>query len=309
MRNVFRVLLAAWPLLFTGCGHPSDVLDCSGTGTARGSYDEVNSGQLEFKHAVAFATGDGYTTIFTSDATLAELMRTSPDPEQEVARAGAMFDQLLVGFRFDAQDQLSEHLTLGNSTSKGTDSSDRGAITIDSEDCARGDVRSKYHGNAYFAVPLAHPEKHGIELAVEYGAATNAAIPYAPDDNLLTRWREAHGRLTHLHPVTAVQALGFSASAATVLAADPRTQDALERVRTQCADPAKATLNEYGEVVGPSIAHQDLVFQSTVITEVSNDGPYLATCYVMQRNDEALEQCWPINTDCSTAPVYLPSPQ
>ena len=306
MRTVLRVLLAASPLWLAGCGQPSDMLDCSGHGTARGSHDEINSGQLAFKHAVAFALGEGYTVIFTDDATLAELMRQSPSPEHEVARAGAMFDRLLVGFRFDGHGQLTEHLTLGNSTSWGTDGNDRGAMTANTDGCARGDVRRKYHGNAYFAVPLAHPEKRGAELAVEYGAATNAAVPYAPDDDLITRWHAAHDRLTGLHPVTAVQALGFSASAASVLAADPRTQDALERVRTQCADPTKATLNEYGEVVGPSIAHEGNVFQSTVVTEASNDGEFLANCYVMHRNDDALEQCWPLNTDCSKVPAYVP---
>ena len=306
MRPVLRILLAAWPLLLAGCGQPSDMLDCSGHGTARGSHDEINSGQLDFKHAVAFALDGGYTVIFTDDATLAELMRQSPSPEQEVALAGAMFDRLLVGFRFDGHGQLLQHLTLGNSTSWGTDGSDRGAMTADTDGCARGDVRRKYNGNAYLAVPLAHPERRGAELAVEYGAATNAAVPYAPDDDLIARWREAHERLTNLHPVTAVQALGFSASAAAVLAADPRTRDVLERVRTQCVDPAQATLNEYGEVAGPSPSHDGFVFQSTVVTETDRDGEYLANCWVMQRNDESLEQCWPLKTDCTKVPAYVP---
>jgi hypothetical protein len=308
MRTVLRVLLAAWPLLLAGCGQPSGMLDCSGHGTARGSHEEINSGQLEFKHAVAFALGSGYTVIFTDDATLAELMRASPSPEYEAALAAAMLDRLLVGFRFDAQGQLLEHLTLGNSTSSGTDGSDRGAMTADTDGCARGDVRRKYHGNAYFAVPLAHPEKRGAALAVEYGDATNAAMPASPDDDMLARWRAAYARLTDLHPVTAVQALGFSAPAAAVLAADPRTAAVLERVRTQCANPARATLNEYGEVAGPSLSHDGFVFQSTVVAETAQDGAYLANCYVMHRNDEALEQCWPLKQDCSKVPAYVPTP-
>ena len=309
MIQIARWVLLALASLLAGCGQPSDVLDCSGDGTARGSHDEVNSGKLEFKHAVAFALGDGYTVIFSDDPTLAELMRHSPSPEHEVALAGAMFDRLLVGFRFDGHGQLTGHLTLGNSTSWGTDGSDRGAMTADADGCARGDVRRKYHGNAYFAVPLAHPEKRGAGLAVEYGAASNAAIPALPDDDLLARWRAAHARLTDLHPVTAVQALGFSAPTAVVLAADPRMQDVLERVRTQCVDPAQATLNDYGEVSGPSPSRDGFVFQSTVVTESSNDGEFLANCWVMQRNDEALEQCWPLKTDCRKAPAYVPSPQ
>lgn len=308
MRPVLCLLVTTTIALLGGCGTPSDVLDCSGHGTARGSHDEINSGKLDFKEAVAFALDGGYTVIFTDDATLAELMRQSPSPEYEVARAGAMYDRLLVGFRFDGHGQLTEHLTLGNSTSSGTDSSERGAMTADTDGCARGDVRRKFHGNAYFAVPLAHPDRRGAELAVEQGAASNAAIPATSDDDLIARWRDAHARLTNLHPVTAVQALGFSASAAQVLAADPRSQDARERVRTQCVDPAQATLNEYGEVVGPSISHKGWVFQSTVVTESSNDGEFLANCWVMQRNDEALEQCWPLNTDCSKVPRYDPAP-
>ena len=309
MRIVLRVLLAACPLLLTGCGQPSDALDCAGHGTARGSHDEINSGKLDFKHAVAYALGDGYTVIFTDDATLAELMRQSPSPEHEVALAGAMFDRLLVGFRFDGHGQLLQHLTLGNSTSWGSDGSERGAMIASTDGCARGDVRREHHGNAHFAVPLAHPERRGAELAVEYGAATNASKPDAPDDDLLARWRAAHARLTGLHPVTAVQALGFSASAAAVLAADPRTRDALERVRTQCVDPAQATVNEYGEVTGPSPSHEGFVFQSTVVTETARDGEYLAHCYVMQRNDEALEQCWPLKTDCRRVPASVPAPR
>lgn len=306
MRTVLGVLLAT-SLLLAGCGQPSDALDCSGHGTARGSHDEINSGQLDFRQAVAFALNGGYTVIFTDDATLAELMRQSPSPEHEVARAGAIFDRLLVGFRFDGHGQLLEHLTLGNSTSSGSDGSDRGAMTADTDGCARGDVRRKYDGNAYFAVPLAHPERRGAELAVEYGPATNASMPAFPDEDLLARWRAAHARLTDLHPVTAAQALGFSASAAAVLAADPRTQNALERVRTQCVDPAQAILNEYGEVSGPSPSHDGVVFQSTVVTETGSDGEYLANCWVMQRNDESLEQCFPLHTDCRKVPAYVPA--
>jgi hypothetical protein len=304
MRPILRVFLLSFSILLTGCGQPSDVLDCSGTGTARGHHEEANSGKLDFKHAVAFALGDGYTVLFTDDPTLAELMRNSPAPEHEAALAGSMFNRLLVGFRFDAAGQLTEHLTLGNSTSSGTDGSDRGAMTADTDGCARGDVRRKYYGNAYFAVPLAHPERRGAELAVEYGTDSSATIAAASDDDPIARWTTAHERLTNLHPVTAVQAMGFSASAATVLAADPRTQDVLERVRTQCVDPAQATLNEYGEVVGPSISHHGIVFQSTVVTETSGSGEFLANCYVMHRNDEALEQCWPLRTDCSKVPRY-----
>ena len=281
MRRVLRSSVATMIALLVGCGQPSDMLDCTGHGTARGGHDEINSGQLEFKQAVAFATGDGHTVIFTDDATLAELLRQSPSPEHEGARAGAMFDRLLVGFRFNRHGQLLEHLTLGNSTSSGTDGSDRGAMTVDTDGCARGDVRRKYNGNAYFAVPLAHPDRRSAEMAVEYGSASSAPIPAASDADPIARWRDAHARLTNLHPVTAV-----------------------ERVRTQCVDPAQATLNEYGIVVGPSISHRGNVFQSTVITEPSNEGEYLVNCYVMQRNDDALEQCWPLDTDCSTAPTY-----
>ena len=306
MTQAARILWLASAALLAGCGQPSDVLDCSGHGTARGHHDEINSGKLDFKHAVAFALDGGYTVIFTDDATLAELMRQSPSPEHDVALAGAMFDRLLVGFRFDGHGQLLQHLTLGNSTSWGTDGSDRGAMIADTDGCARGDVRRKYHGNAHFAVPLAHPANRGTERAIEYGAASNAAIPALPDDDLLARWRAAHARLTDPHPVTAVQALGFSASGAAVLAADPRTQDALERVRTQCADPTKATLNKYGEVVGPSPSKDGFVFQSTVVTESSSDGEFLANCWVMQRNDDALEQCWPLKTDCRKTPAYVP---
>ena len=305
MRTVLGVLLAT-SLLLAGCGQPSDVLDCSGHGTARGHHDEINSGKLDLKHAVAFTLDGGYTVIFTDDATLAELMRQSPSPEHEVALAGAMFDRLLVGFRFDGHGQLLQHLTLGNSTSWGTDGSDRGTMIASTDGCARGDVRRTHHGNAYFAVPLAHPERRGAELAVEYDPASHAAMTSVPDEDLLARWRAAHTRLADLHPVTAVQALGFSASGAAVLAADPRIRDVLERVRTQCADPAKAALNEYGEVVGPSPSHDGFVFQSTVVTESSNDGEYLANCWVMHRNDEALEQCWPLRTDCTKVPAYVP---
>mgnify|MGYP000594313011 CR=1 FL=1 len=35
MRTVLRVLLAVSPLWLAGCGQPSDMLDCSGHGTAR----------------------------------------------------------------------------------------------------------------------------------------------------------------------------------------------------------------------------------------------------------------------------------
>lgn len=304
MRPSLRIFLLSMPLLLAGCGQPSDVLDCAGTGTARGYYDEINSGKLDFKYAVVFPNGEGYTVIFSDDVVLADTMRHSPDPEHEGTLAATMFGRLLVGFRFDASGDLTEYLTRGSSTSSGTAVSGGGHLSIDETGCARGDIHQFYNGAGFVATPLSHPEKHGDALAIEYAAATNAAIPAAPDDDLLIRWRSAYARLAGPHPISAIQALGFSESAANVLAGDPRTQDVVERMRTQCADPATATLNEYGEVVGPSPRHDGFVFQSTISTATASDGEFIDNCYVMQRNDEALEQCWPLQTDCSKVPRY-----
>jgi hypothetical protein len=299
------VLIACASVL--GCGEPSDAFDCSGDGTARGGYEEINAGELRFEHAVVFPQGEGHTVLFSDDPVLAEVMRHSPDPESEGAMAAKMFGRLLVGFRFDAGGQLGEHLTRGTSTSWGTDGSDRGAMRIDAEGCARGDVRMSHNGAGYFAVPLSHPERLEAMAAVELGPASNAAVPAeVAEDDLLARYARAHARLMDGHPVNALEALGYSTGAASVLAADPRSDGVLARMRSQCVDPRTARVNEYGEIIGPSPQQDGLVFQGTVVTQSTSAGEVISNCYVMGRNGQNLEQCWPLETDCAKVPPYRP---
>lgn len=312
-------------LLMCGCGGSSAGFDCGGTGTVRGRYSEINSGTLEFAHGLFWGNDvQGYRVLFTDDPLLAEALRASPDPGREAPLAANMLQVLLVGYDFKPDGNYRQHFTFGSGNSSGWSGADRGEVSIDSEGCARGDVHLDHPGDGHFALPRLHPEQIAAALNtdVEIGGATQGVATAAGgsgrDDSvdMLQTWRAAYRRLHEAHPATALQALGFSAPVASVLAAHPGAKLSVERMRNQCPDPATASLNEYGEVIGearptPVSARAGVpvvatVLSGTAMASFGGDGAVIDNCYVMKRNDEWIDQCWPISTDCTTSKRYEP---
>lgn len=294
MTERLRYVVALLVLLLTGCDRASGLtLSCEGQGNAHGRFDNVNIGSLDFRHVVAFGRGHGHSVIFTDDPTLAEAMRASADPEATGALAARMFGRVLVGYRFDERRRLTGYFVRGKGEVEGSGGDLRGRIRIDGEGCIRGDVRSEYDGAGSFAVRPIHPGGGWL--------LTSAAPANAGD--ALEAWSAAYERLTDSDPVVALTALGFSRPVAAVLARDVRSAAVLERVRAQCADPAQARINEWGEVVGPSPKHAGFVFEATVRASMTAHGGVIDNCFVMSRNGEWLEQCWPLSEDCKVVPV------
>ncbi len=79
-------------------------------------------------------------------------------------------------------------------------------------------------------------------------------------------------------------------------------------MREQCPDPRSASLNEYGEVVGASTPGNGPRFNGTGQASLGMDGPVIGNCYVMQRDGEYIDQCFPLTTDCAKVPLYKPTP-
>lgn len=297
-------------LLVSACGGKSAQLDCSGTGEVSGSYSETNSGSLSFLHGLAWREPHGdYIVLFTGDPTLAAAGRSSPNPEYETGHAAQMLGELVVGFQFEPNGKFRERITLGTSTSRGSSGADRGRITLQADGCARGDVQLDYYGEGSFALPLIQPEQNGRHLtqALEIDSRPEAAITHLPlehhewpgDDDFLGQWSLVHAQLSSADPVEALGALNFSPAVAATLARDPRALRALQRVRSQCPNPLSAALDEYGEVSGASQAAPGIVLHGTALTSLSDNGAILRLCYVMQRNAEFIEQCFPFTQDCS----------
>ncbi len=306
-------------LALAGCGGPSARLDCSRAGQVTGSFSEINSGSLNFGHGLAWREPDGgFSVLFTDDEVLAEAGRASPDPEFETGHAAAMLGELVVGYRFHADGRYRERITLGTSSSRGWSGADRGRIALQADGCVRGDVLLDYYGDGSFALPLMQPEQNGImqnqplevdsrpEAAPPAGASETVA--WTDDEDPLEQWRAVHLQLSASHPVEAMGALNFSPGVAVRLAADARARAALERVRSQCPDPASATLDEYGDVGGESRPAPGIVLEGTALTSLSQTGAFLRLCYVMKRNGEYIDQCFPFSEDCSRPAVATSAP-
>lgn len=297
--------------LLAGCGGPAGWLDCSGAGEVDGNFRETNSGALTFKHGLAWRGPDGgYSVLFTDDPLLAEAGRFSPDPERETNLAAGMLGALIVGYRFKPDGAYREHFTMGSSTSSGWSGADIGRISLQ-DDCLRGDVRLDHYGAGAFALPSIHPEQNlamlGETLEIDTRPEPTAspaplqsgAAPTIEDAS--TAWVAVHAQLMATDRAVALQALDFSPLVAARLAQDARIGAALDRVRSQCPDPASARLDEYGDVVGESRPAPGIVLEGTALTTAVGTDAVLRLCYVMKRNGEYIDQCFPLTEDCSKA--------
>ncbi|MFA5938230.1 MAG: ankyrin repeat domain-containing protein [Sinimarinibacterium sp.] len=288
---------------------PSLIMSCSGEGSARGHYGEVNFGELDLDYAVVSASEGGHVVIFSDDPTVAAAMRSSPEPETEGPLAAAIFGRRLLGVRFDGDGEAFEFLERSNSWKwDGSGNFAQGQVRIDRHGCARGGVRIARHGVGRFAVPL-----HGPQGLVSQERSQAGSHPESRDADPLALWSEAHARLMDPDAVTAIQALGFSEPAAAVLAEDPRMAAVLKRMRTQCTDPAQARFDGFGDIEGRSPSDNGVVFRSQVKARATVSGAVIDRCSVMERTFGELwnqtDQCWPLMEDCSVVPVSADYPK
>ncbi len=309
-RNSLLVLLM---VAISACGDSSSTMDCRGKGEVSGGYQNSNDGALEYGFGLAWRASDGgYRVLFTRDALLADALRASPAPDAESHRVGQLLGELLVSLEFHADGNYHQRVTQGTSMSSGWSGADRGRISIDGDTCLRGDVKLDHYGSAHFALPLLPIREDQNAASTEVERDTRPAQNSAPSrvgtpEGALHIWQKAYARLHEPHPVSALQAAGFSAAVATVLAGDKRVKTVLARLRGQCPDPASANVNEYGEIVGTSHPTPDITLSGTGIASIAAKGAQIDNCYVMQRNGQSIDQCWPLTTDCTTAPLYDPN--
>lgn len=307
-RAFARIVLPAALLALAGCGSAS--MDCSGDGEVAGGFsDSSGTDTLTFRHGIAWRAPDGpYGVLFTDDPVLADAGRVSPNPEYEIALAAQMVGALLVGYRFHADGTYHQYFTVGGRVSSGRSGADRGRIAVDDDGCARGDVQLDDYGDGAFALPLIDPERNAAMLveSVERdtrpeadgtdGDTVDESAPFLPD--ALAEWTAAHATLMLPDPAQALQSLNFSPGTAARLAQHAGVLAALERVRRQCPDPATATLDAYGDVIGASHPAPGVVLHGTVL--MTGAGA-VRLCYAMQRNGGNIEQCFPMQEDCSGA--------
>lgn len=307
----WRLVACSLLLLGSGCDQ-SGWLDCSGVGNVAGSFRDSSSGSLTFRHGVAWREPDGaYSVLFTDEPLLAEAGRVSPHPAYEMGFAAEIVDALLVGYRFTPDGSYRDRFTAGRSTSSGWSSADSGDIAVDASGCVRGDVQLDGNGDGAFALPLTSPE-HNAAMLVEalevdtrseaaMSAASLAADAAPAAEDPLAQWNDIHAQLMASDPAFALQAMNFSRDVAARLASDARVLAALERVRHQCPDPASASLDEYGDVIGLSRPAPGIVLEGKALTSLGENGAFLRLCYALQRNGEPIEQCFPYKEDCSRA--------
>ncbi len=297
-----RTILCLLALGLVGCS-PASRLDCSGEGSAYGRFEDSNYGALEFEHAVVVRQLDGSATVlFTDDANLATAMRNSQYPLSEGPDAAKTIGRHMVGFEYDTGGNYKQRIVVGSQQGSGWSGADRGSISVDEAGCARGHAYLDGDDSGVFAVPI---WRDPADLAIEPGGVPSADAAEPADEDPLELWRLAWTRLNQPDPVLALQALGLSPGAAASLVEDKRALATLERMRTQCADPASAVYNpDYQEIVGPSPEHEGMVFTATVRARPDGNSAVIDNCYVMFRNDVSIEQCWPQRQDCRTTKAW-----
>jgi len=293
---------------------PSAHLDCSGDGEVDGVYEDANYGRIEFKHGIFIPSEGLGTMLFTDDPTLVDAMRRSPDPLSDGPRLASMIGKSMVGFEYDQFGSYKQRIVVGKQQGSGWSGADSGSYAIDETGCARGHADLDADDWGVFAVPkwvdpgaaAMNPEDVPVEAG---GSVTPTPMEMdeatASPDDALALWAKAWDRLHLADPAQALQATGLSSGAATAMADNKAMLAMLERVRQQCADPATAQYDtDYDEITGPSPTIDGFTFKATVRARADGDSAVIENCYVMFRNDQSLEQCWPMQQDCRTAPVF-----
>lgn len=301
--------LAALALL-AGCS-AADQLDCGGIGTVYGQYRDVNIGNAELRYGAAWGSAElGYGVVLSSHRGYAEALQRSARPLFDSERAAELLGLVTVGAVYDTGGDFVSYFASGKGSSRGTSSGYSGSLVIDDEGCARGNFSLYDDRNAVFALPQWRPENVRLYAQGPEGGEVSTSqaggIDPPDTDDPLQVWAALHAQLVHPDPARGLIALGLSVPVAEHLANDPAALRALERLRTQCPDPARAKLNEWGEVEGPSTAAPDITLSGWVSTEIDEGRLRLRMCSVSTRNGESVEQCLPLQDDCRQAPLWRP---
>lgn len=297
--------------LLAGCS-AADQLDCSGIGTVHGQYRDVNIGSAELRYGAAWGSAElGHSVVLSDHRGYAEALQRSARPLADSELAAELLGIVVIGANYDPSGDFVDYFTYGKGRSSGSGGGYSGSLRVDADGCARGNVALYRDNAAVFALPRWRPENASLYTqGPEGGGATatdDGGVAPPDSDDPLQWWATLHAQLMRADPGEALLALGLSAQVAAHLATDPVALATLERLRTQCPDPARARLNEYGEVEGPSTAANGITLFGWVTTDLGEGGLTIRHCSVSQRNGEAVEQCWPLTADCREAPLWKPS--
>jgi hypothetical protein len=296
--------------LLTGCS-AADQLDCSGIGTVHGQYADANLGRAELRYGAVWGSAEaGHSVVLSGHQGYAEALQRSARPLVDSALAAELLGIVVIGANYDTSGDFVDYFTYGKGRSSGSGGGYSGSLRVNAEGCARGNVALYRDNAAVFALPRWRPENARLYTQGPEGGGATATVEWGvapPDsDDPLQWWATLHAQLMRPDPGEALQALGLSPPAAAHLASDPVALATLERLRTQCPDPSRSRLNEYGEVEGPSTAAAGITLFGRVTTDLGEGGLTVRHCSVSRRNGEAVEQCWPLNADCREAPLWKP---
>ncbi len=312
-------------------------LSCEGEGEgqAQGGYDDANSGAGQFRYGAAWTHGtdeaepsaDGmlslldplrHSVVLTDERGFAEAMRASADPERDVWILGDLFNANRIRVEYDADGkavayQLDTAHRGSSTVPPDAPNFGKGRLAIDEAGCVRGGFRFDFRREAQFALPLWRSDAaawfaQSPEAGVEDGHAAEPPRPAPQPDDALAQWAQVHAQLMLENPAHALLALGLTPSAATVAAEFPQVRATLERLRTQCPDPARSRpepqFHAFGEIVGVASPAPEIELAGTVRTQAVDGAAVLQQCYVTGRNGQPVEQCWPMQSDCRTAKVW-----
>ncbi len=257
----------------------------------------------------------GFSVLLTNTTGLAQALRASTAPQRDARRLGEVFNAHWMQMEFDRQGKaVAARYTSGHSGSSQWITPDspnlkRSGLAVDKVGCVRGHYRIDSTGEGLFALPLWNANAAALfaqspEGALEGGERAPAPRPALHPDDALAQWQAIHAQLMLENPAQALLALGLTDSAAQVAAQFPAPQAMLERLRHQCPDPATSQLSpdgfpDYPEIEGESLAAPGVVLRGMVRTFNAGGAAALLNCEVFHINDEAIDQCTVMDTDCS----------
>jgi hypothetical protein len=296
-------------LTLAGCAGPAADMDCSGEGSVRGEFSEINTGAFTLRHGLAWRGEGGYIALFTPGQGSARALLLSPAPEREAETVMQLLGESLLQIDFDESGRYRRFHAIGRGSISGWSSDHRASLSVDTGGCARGRVDVSSYGSVEFALPLHAPGAAlaALQQPLEAGStalpepeppATNA--PGAPGlDDPQAAWAWVHARLDPARPLPAFATLGLSPLVAQSLAGEPRAIAALERLRSQCPDPASARPGGYFNVEGEASTRAGKRLAGDAQLADGVDGPQLVHCRVLRLVGERWHECEPIQQDCS----------
>jgi len=294
--------------MLAGCGGGESLMDCSGEGSVQGEFSEINTGAFAFGHGLVWRAEDGYIALFTQSKASAQALLLSPAPEREAETVMHLLGESLLRINFDEAGGYRRFSVSGQGGISGWGSDHRGRLRLDAAGCARGRVDLGSYGQARFALPLHAPAAAlaALQQPLEAGDMAPAEVEQAqsmPDPapdlaDPVAAWTWVHARLDPARPLPAFSVLGLSSFVAQSLAGEPRAIAALERLRSQCPDPASARPGGYFLLEGEARTREGRVLEGDAQLAAGDAGPQLLHCRVLRLVDERWQECLPMQRDC-----------